>query len=43
LLGEKDIPFNQKHLKAAHQWFTPVILATWEAVTGRIIAPGQPR
>jgi hypothetical protein len=29
--------------EAKHQWFTPIILATWEADIERIKVQGQPR
>jgi hypothetical protein len=30
-------------MSARHLWFTPIILATWEAEISRIVVPGQPR
>jgi hypothetical protein len=33
----------RKKLEAWCQWFTPIILATWEAEIGRTEVPGQPR
>jgi hypothetical protein len=29
--------------EARSQWFTPVLLATWEVETGRIVVPSQLR
>jgi hypothetical protein len=34
--------YNQKNIKARHQWLTPIILATWEVESGRIEIQGQP-